>query len=71
MRSFFALLLSRLKKLFAFILRKNEPTPADGGPGDDFFIDRPINDDDVYVCYYGCPNSKKAQKLQLSRKLYR
>lgn len=24
-----------------------------------------------YICYYGCPNSKKADRLQLSRKSYR
>ena len=23
------------------------------------------------ICYYGCPNSKKAQKLQLNKKAYR
>ncbi len=24
-----------------------------------------------YICYYGCPNSKKAAKLQLGRKAVR
>ena len=68
MRSIFALILSRLKQLFAFIFRKEvtvDPKP------DDPDIEGPINGDDVYVCYYGCPNSKRTQKLQLSRKLYR
>lgn len=25
---------------------------------------------ETFVCYYGCPNSKKAGKLQLKRKRY-
>lgn len=35
-----------------------EGDPAEGDPGE-------------YVCYYGCPNSKKADKLQLNRKAVR
>ncbi|MBQ6021278.1 MAG: hypothetical protein IJL26_13985 [Clostridia bacterium] len=30
-----------------------------------------LPDPETVVCYYGCPNSKKAEKLQLGKKLYR
>ena len=39
-------------------------------PGDDGF-ERPAPDPGSVVCYYGCPNSKRAERLQLGRKLYR
>ena len=70
MQSIIALLKSLVKRLVALFTRKelrdeitnNEPgfeEPVIGpGPGE-------------VVCYYGCPNSKKAQKLQLSKTTYR
>jgi len=69
MRSLFALLLSWLKKLFRIDIIKNDPTddPSQDAPG----FDLPEPGPGEVVCYYGCPNSKKAQKLQLSKKLYR
>ena len=77
MRAFFALILSWVKKLlhirFVDDPAKDDPTPGNTEPIDDpsadpgpAFPDRP--DPNEYVCYYGCPNSKRAQRLQLSRK---
>ena len=78
MRAFFALILSLIKKLlhirFIEDQKTDEPTPGNTDPVDDpatdpgpVFPDHP--DPNEYVCYYGCPNSKRAQKLQLNRKL--
>ena len=66
MRNIFTLIFSRLKQLILRILHKTETLPSDGGED----VARP-DDENVYVCYYGCPNSNRAQKLQLSKKLYR
>ncbi|MBQ6065718.1 MAG: hypothetical protein IJK89_02765 [Clostridia bacterium] len=65
MRSIFAFIKSIFTKILDFfrirgvgpvIVDPDEPSPFD--PGE-------------VVCYYGCPNSKKAKKLQLNKKLYR
>ena len=59
MSSLIALVKSWLQKLIAFFTRK---TVVDGPE---------IDDPGEVVCYYGCPNSKKAKKLQLNKKAYR
>ena len=66
MRNIFTRIFSRLKQLILRILRKTETLPSDGGED----VERP-DDDGAFVCYYGCPNSNRTQKLQLSKKLYR
>ena len=71
MLSVFTLVWSWLKQIYTTVLAKlglgetqpEDPTPVDPG------FDTPIGPGEV-VCYYGCPNSKKAQKLQLQKKLY-
>ena len=80
MRSIIALFRSWFKKLIALLTGKDitdDPTPVDpvnDDPATDDpttdLPDRPIPDPGI-VCYYGCPNSKRAQKLQLSKQLYR
>lgn len=76
MTSFFSMIWSWLRGLYESIIRKltgQAPQQDDPlQPVDPFIpdIDRPVNPGEV-ICYYGCPNSKKAQKLQLSKKLYR
>ena len=80
MRSFLALILSWLNKIFRFSMENATPTdPSDEpgntepepqvpeGPG----LDRPGPNPGDFVCYYGCPNSKRAQKLQLRKQIYR
>ncbi|MBQ7637775.1 MAG: hypothetical protein IJS90_02625 [Clostridia bacterium] len=65
MRAIFALIVSWFKKLFH--IGSNDETTAPE-------IDEPeiaFPDHSEIVCYYGCPNSKKAGKLQLEKKLYR
>ena len=71
MLSVFNLVWSWLKQIYTTVLAKlgiGETQPADPTPVDPGF-DTPIDPGEV-VCYYGCPNSKKAQKLQLQKKLY-
>ncbi|MBQ5969036.1 MAG: hypothetical protein IKN72_12415 [Clostridia bacterium] len=63
MRTAILRFLSRLKRLLYTVLHKR--------PADDPDFDRPINGDDVFVDYYGCPNSNRTQKLQLGRNRYR
>ena len=64
MREIIAMILSWLKKLFSFGKKVIEDPgsieidPERPGPGE-------------VVCYYGCPNSNRAKKLQLEKKLYR
>ena len=74
MFSFFSMIWSWLKEWVRSIFSKDEPSEPDpSNPADDPGLDRPERPDrpgDI-VCYYGCPNSKKAAKLQLQRKLYR
>ncbi len=56
MSSFFAMIASWFKRIVAFF--KREPVteiPDPDGPGE-------------VICYYGCPNSNKAKKLQLGKK---
>ena len=74
MRSILALILSWLKKLLR--IGTLQPKPEDPVPGntdpddpviDDPGFDRPDPKPGEVVCYYGCPNSKKAQKLQLGK----
>ena len=64
MRSIFALLKMFFKKLYSFIIGKKPST-------DDPVITDPDDIIDDVVVYYGCPNSKKAQKLQLGKTLYK
>ncbi len=61
MRSLFVLVMNWIKKAVSFIFsRKKDPeTPV---------IDDPSFDPGEVVCYYGCPNSNKAKKLQLNKK---
>ena len=61
MQSILALIKSLFERIVAFFRR---------GSGDPVVEPDPVGPGDV-VCYYGCPNSKKAKKLQLSKKLYR
>ena len=60
--AFFRTLLARVVAFFKSLSGRGEietPEPVDPiGPGD-------------VVCYYGCPNSNKAKKLQLGRTTYR
>ena len=65
MQSIIALLKSIVKRLIALFTRKDEPYD----PGFDNPVIEPGPGE--VVCYYGCPNSKKAQKLQLSKTTYR
>ena len=65
MRSFFSMLWNWAKGLFNKIFHKTDPDDPEGP-----YIDRPRDPNDI-VCYYGCPNSNKAKKLQLQKTLYR
>ncbi len=60
MRSIIAFFKSLISTLLA-IFRTRTPGPV--------IIDEPPGNE--VVCYYGCPNSKKAQKLQLNKTLYK
>ena len=56
MSSFFAMLASWFKRIVAFFKREPVTEIQDpDGPGE-------------VICYYGCPNSNKAKKLQLGKK---
>ena len=68
MRSLFSLIWSWCRGLYETIIRKLGGSTTQ--PDDPDISDRPVNPGEV-ICYYGCPNSKKAQKLQLDKKLYR
>ncbi len=81
MRSFFLFIWSWLLKLLRIKPAEADTTEAadpvngttvpDPSLPDPTPYERPdVPDPSGYVCYYGCPNSKKAQKLQLGRKLY-
>ena len=59
MRSVFNLIISWFKRLAARLLKKDVT--------DDPGFDDPQIDPGEVVCYYGCPNSKKAKKLQLEK----
>lgn len=56
MRSFILLLRSWIARIVAFF--RGEDAPVERDPDNDI------------VCYYGCPNSDKARRLQLEKKLY-
>lgn len=64
MRSILALIKSWFMKILSILrIRGVGPVIIDEP-------DEPVDPGEV-ICYYGCPNSKKAQKLQLSKKLYK
>ena len=64
MQAFFELIVSFLKKLIAFLKGQTAvDRPADPGAPEE-----PVVDPGEVVCYYGCPNSKKAKKLQLNKR---
>ena len=61
MRSFFAMIASLFKKLIAFFSREETVDTPDP--------DLPVNPaPGEVICYYGCPNSSRAKKLQLNKK---
>lgn len=60
MRSLFVIVMNWIKRIISAISKKNKPdapTPV-----------RPEVETGEIVCYYGCPNSNKAKKLQLNKK---
>ena len=58
MRSLFVIIMNWIKQIVSFISKKKKPdTPI-----------RPEEETGEIVCYYGCPNSNKAKKLQLNKK---
>ena len=64
MRSIIAFIKSIINKILVFLrIRGVGPVIVDDP-------DAPADPSEV-VCYYGCPNSKKAQKLQLNKTLYK
>ena len=60
MRSFIALIKTWINKILVFLHIRSEDEPIDPDP---------TAVPPEVICYYGCPNSKKAQKLQLNQKL--
>ncbi len=64
MRSFFTMILDWIKRTINKIFKKDVPEI------DSPEIGRPDDPGDI-VCYYGCPNSNRAKKLQLGRELYK
>ena len=70
MQSIIALLKSIVKRLVALFTRKDlEDELTNNEPGFEEPVIGPSGPE--VVCYYGCPNSKKAQKLQLRKTTYR
>ena len=69
MLSFFNMLWSWLKDWIHSIFSKDDPEGPD--PVVDPEPEKPDPFPGEVICYYGCPNSKKAEKLQLQKKLYR
>ena len=73
MLNIFSIIWSWLKQIYTTVIEKlgfGETQPDDPSlvdPG----LDLPEPGPGEIVCYYGCPNSKKAQKLQLQKNLYR
>ena len=60
MRSLFVIVMNWIKRIISAISKKNKTdtlTPV-----------RPEEETGEIVCYYGCPNSNKAKKLQLNKK---
>lgn len=69
MLSFFNMLWSWLKDWVRSLFSKDDPEEPD--PAVIPAPEKPEPFPGEVVCYYGCPNSKKAEKLQLQKKLYR
>ncbi|MBQ7689036.1 MAG: hypothetical protein IJT27_07455 [Clostridia bacterium] len=65
MRDFFLRVFDAIKAFFQRIFHIRTQQQAVEIPEENNSVDFPV------VCYYGCPNSNKAKKLQLSKKLYR
>ena len=66
MSSLFALIKSFFKRIIAFF-KRSDTTDEPVRPDEPYRPDEPVDPKDI-VCYYGCPNSKKARRLQLERK---
>ncbi len=66
MNSILAFIRTMLNKIIAFFSRKKATEEPETGKIE--IIEGPGHE---VVCYYGCPNSKKAKKLQLDKKAYR
>ena len=62
MQAFFELIVSFLKKLIAFLKGQAVVDRPPDDPGE------PEIETGEVICYYGCPNSKKAKKLQLNKR---
>ena len=78
MRSILALIKSWLRRIIARFTRETAADNTDAAennkPNDDNndpWNDRPGPGPGEIVCYYGCPNSNKAKKLQLKKTAYR
>ena len=63
MSQLFEKLIELVQKMIAFI--KNM------FGGDTSVIEPDIIESGEVVCYYGCPNSRKARRLQLNKRLYK
>ncbi len=62
MKDFFIRIWNNIKTFFFNLFHPGEKQP---------YNPPEVELSDNIVCYYGCPNSNKAKKLQTSRKLYR
>ena len=60
MRSLFVIIMSWVRRVISYFSRKNDPETPE--------LEDPAIDPGEVVCYYGCPNSNKAKKLQLNKK---
>ena len=76
MFNIFSIIWSWVKQIYTAVIEKlgfgetsDNPVPVD--PDTEIPFPGYPDDPGGMVCYYGCPNSKKAQKLQLQKKLYR
>lgn len=58
MRSFFAGIASWFKRMVARIFHRDAEDNTEA---------KPVEPDEI-ICYYGCPNSKKAKALQLGKR---
>lgn len=66
MLEFLQKIVALIKRLIALITRSTEPSDPE--------IEDPIiriPDPETVVCYYGCPNSSRTQKLRLAKRLYK
>ncbi len=75
MQSILALIRSFLKRIAALFARKAAPennvSPDTDNNDDTPPVLRPDPGPGEVVCYYGCPNSNKAKKLQLKQTAYK